>query len=469
MSETTIRTAGENPEVRVLQEKLEGKNRAFATLFRLFRKLRDTGNLDKAVELFAEVLSLRLGYERVTVYLHRPGAEVMEPYYSIGVDDDRLPDLYRVSPFIRWLKGRDDFSDVGNFEEMENGENPSRTAQETLIGKGYLHALPISEKGEVVGVILLGGGPDPGSEADEEVMEIIYRMASIVIRTVWLHRETRRSRMELERFSDVKKRFIGHTSHELRTPLTVVRSAVDSIEGKESDQELLSMARDAVDNLQNTVEMLLSYNDIELRSNAFDTVLVDAASIVKDCIRELARDFEENNVGMSIDNSAGRVLIMLDQSKIRLVFKSLIENALNYVEENGRVDIEMMVSADEPSVDEGIELKDCYTGIGYRTSQSVSEDGSRDDTKNSERENYFVCRIGDNGIGIPENEIRYISEPFRMASNSPLKGVKGLGMGLAISQRIIAGHGGKLFCRSGEGRGSIFSVWLPVKSPKVTE
>jgi len=62
--------------------------------------------------------------------------------------------------------------------------------------------------------------------------------------------------------------------------------------------------------------------------------------------------------------------------------------------------------------------------------------------------------------GIPESEIASLSRPFERASNSPLANVRGMGIGLSISQRIISGHGGRLFCRSEEKSGSEFSVFL---------
>ncbi|MBD3178997.1 MAG: hypothetical protein GF417_05020 [Candidatus Latescibacteria bacterium] len=469
MSETSTRTMAESAELQKLEEQLQRKKQEFGTLLRLFRKLKKTSNLAEVIKLFAEVLITRIGYVKVAFYLHRPASGLIEPYYCSGGDMDDLPALHPGSSLTGLLAGRNDFVEIGSFRDEDEGGKAEREGS-LLAGNGYIRAIPIMEDDQLIGAIFLGSGPGPPPDMDQELAEIVYRIASILIRALWLHRQTTRSRLELEKFSDVKKRFIGHTSHELRTPLTVVRSAVDSIEGKESDQELISMAKNGVEKLQNTVEILLSYNDIELRSNAFEMVLSDAASIVKDCIRELARDFEENDIAMSIENSAGRVLTMLDRSKIRLVFRSLIENAMNYVEEEGRVDIEMLVTGESPSEEEGIELGNSFPEMGQEEGQySGREDdqpagaASAKITRSSEC-SYFVCRIGDNGIGIPESEIRFISEPFRMASNSPLNGVKGLGMGLTISQRIVAGHGGRLFCRSGEGAGSIFSVWLPVNS-----
>lgn len=469
MSETITRTAGYD-RIEDLLEKLERKNEAFSALFGLFKNLGTNSTPGEVIDRFAGILVSRIGYEKVAVYLSRCGKDVMEPYAAYGDESVDLPALYIALPSVEWLSDRDNFVDMDDFPGSGEGVREASSGLESLAGRGYVSAMTINIEDEIAGAVLLGEIKDGElSEPDSDLIEILSRVSSIIVRTLWMNMETEYSKMELERFSNVKKRFIGHTSHELRTPLTVIKSAVDSIEGRETDQELLSMTRDAVEDLQNIVEMLLSYNDIELREDAFDIVLTDATSVVKDCIRELARDFEENNVTMSIDNRAGRVLVMMDRSKIKLVFKSLIENALNYVEENGRVEIEILISQEDP-MEEGIELKDCCPGLEAESRElpalrkEAHGTAGEEDYPDTGKGSYFVCRIGDNGIGIPEKEIRFMSEPFRMASNSPLSGVRGLGMGLTISQRIISGHGGRLFCSSGEGKGSKFSVWLPIRS-----
>lgn len=82
------------------------------------------------------------------------------------------------------------------------------------------------------------------------------------------------------------------------------------------------------------------------------------------------------------------------------------------------------------------------------------------DFRPSSRGSFFIVRVRDDGIGIPSEEIKLIAEPFHRASNSPLKNVKGLGIGLSVASKIIAGHGGRFFCKSEEHRGSEFSIWL---------
>ena len=71
-------------------------------------------------------------------------------------------------------------------------------------------------------------------------------------------------------------------------------------------------------------------------------------------------------------------------------------------------------------------------------------------------------KVTNTGIGIPEDELPFIGEPFRQASNSPDRNVKGKALGLALVQKALSDVQGYLFCQSVEGVTTTFSVFLPV-------
>jgi len=81
----------------------------------------------------------------------------------------------------------------------------------------------------------------------------------------------------------------------------------------------------------------------------------------------------------------------------------------------------------------------------------------------TEEDLYWVLKITDTGIGIPQDELDRISEPFRQASNSPDQGIKGKGLGLSVAEKLLAECGGRLYCRSIEGSGTTFTVFIPLK------
>jgi two-component system phosphate regulon sensor histidine kinase PhoR len=274
----------------------------------------------------------------------------------------------------------------------------------------------------------------------------------------------------------VKKEFINHTSHELRTPLTVLKSALWSIEPGEVEEDIMvDMAKNAVMSLSSVVEYLLSLNEIELKQTDFRMGLVDVSGIIEDCLREILPEIEEKAITVQVKDSARFKQVLLDPSKIKIVLKSLLDNALDFVEHGGRIEIETLVSDSQPGKDEGVEIGDWYLGLDQRFDgdlfDGLFEEAPGIDVSEGEIPfdrslgmSHFVIRISDDGIGIPPEEIKTIAEPFKRATNSTHKNVKGLGIGLSVAQKIISGHGGKLFCKSSKGEGSVFSIWLPMNT-----
>jgi signal transduction histidine kinase len=462
-------------DVEKYKDALDKKDIAFQALFSLIEKLGTNLDVKQVVRLFLATLMGQIGLRRVALYLPGGGERVMIPYHSIGLGREAiLPQLERGCAFMRWLEKSNGFVHIDTFFNSAGNLKGEYQDLKTIIDTGFAYALPMVEKDETIGVLFLSNKVvgERFSEFDVELIVMISTVASITIRNAWLYQKTFRAKTELENFSKVKKQFINHTSHELRTPLTVINSAICSINGEGGDDILLNMVKGAVENLKNKVELLLSLNDIELREDTINLDKVDVYSMLEDCLRGIIAEVEEKRVKVSLNNKAGFREIKADPSKIKIVFKSLIDNALNYVGEGGRIEIEIQLSDRSPGEDDGVEIRGWDTEL--REDNSISVDDTSADIPSvygglagegfeiTSGSMYMVIRVKDNGIGIPEEEIGLLSEPFKRASNSPLTDVKGLGIGLSISQRIVAGHRGKLFCKSEESGGSEFSVWLPL-------
>jgi signal transduction histidine kinase len=125
--------------------------------------------------------------------------------------------------------------------------------------------------------------------------------------------------------------------------------------------------------------------------------------------------------------------------------------------------------ADTPDVHrDGLQLPDWREQTEDLINEYQSLDVPRSSGPAVERDattrDYLVIRISDNGIGIPEEDLITVAEPFRQASNSPDLGIKGKGLGLALAHKTISRFGGYLCCKSTEGSGAKFSVFLPLSS-----
>jgi signal transduction histidine kinase len=82
--------------------------------------------------------------------------------------------------------------------------------------------------------------------------------------------------------------------------------------------------------------------------------------------------------------------------------------------------------------------------------------------KGASRNTMLVIEVLDDGIGIPTHEKQAIFQPFTQAANSPTRGVRGAGLGLAMAKRIVDAHGGEIFCRSAMEQGTAFYIAIPI-------
>ncbi len=459
---------------------LERQNIAFDAIFSLLDKLGTTQDVKKIIQLFLMTLMGQLGLKRASCYLVHPSKRVLKQFYVLGVANvASLPKLDVKSVFVKWIRTLEELEHIDRFFSSYSGEDQREIEQiATLVEEGFSYVYPLKDQDVMLGAVFLSskvtGTGFTGFES--ELLKMLSGVATITVKNAWLYQMTLLSKLELERFAEVKKEFINHTSHELRTPLTVLKSALWSIEpGEVEDDVMVDMAKNAVMSLSSVVEYLLSLNEIELKQTDLRMGLVDVSSIIEDCLREQLPELEEKAITVKVYDGARFKQILIDPSKIKIVLRSLLDNALDFVEQGGRIDIETLVSNSQPGVDEGIEIGDWYLGLDQHFDgdlfDGLFEEAPGIDVPEGEPHferslvtSYFVIRISDDGIGIPAEEIKTLAEPFKRATNSTLKNVKGLGIGLSVAQKIVAGHGGKLYCRSSKGEGSVFSIWLPMNT-----
>lgn len=476
MSKAPSKHARESsPDVKRVEESLERKNITFEALFRLIEKIGTTLDLRTIVRLFLLTLMGQLRVRRVALYLVSSDGKYFEVHHTLGIGLQALPEAVGAGDaFVRWVKAVDGAQHIDSFFSNAGGGAPEGTTRflGDLVECGFAYVFPLTDRDGLLGVVFCSGRVtgEGFSRFDNELLRMLAKVASMTIRNAVLYRAAIRSKNELEKFSDIKKEFINHTSHELRTPITVLKSALWSIEPGEIEEDILiDMSKDAVLRMQSKIEQLLSLNDIELNATSFDLVPTDVASLLEDCLREIIPEVEEKQVTVDFIDRTGCREIMVDASKMKLVFRSIIDNAVKFVERGGEISVAAEITEIPPGEVDGIEIRDWAGGAGGDMPYSLVGDSAENSVdaalcpagdSNMTRGVYLVTRVRDNGIGIPAGEIANLAEPFARASNSPMKNVSGLGIGLSVAQKIIAGHGGKLFCRSEEGEGAEFSIWL---------
>ncbi|HJX04880.1 MAG TPA: ATP-binding protein [Thermoplasmata archaeon] len=285
----------------------------------------------------------------------------------------------------------------------------------------YLHAkvMPIkSDKGEVERVLLVAMDVTSKVRLQNQLERSYEKMTQTY--------------QELERVTKMKSQFIDVVSHELRTPLTVMRGYIDLIESEYSAKlepkfaSRLSIIKTNTDKLYSLVESMLDVSRLEKGSMQIHPEPIKVDTILEDIVLARTKDAEEKKQVISLEVDGKLPLINADRRRIKDVFNNLVDNAIKYTQEGGRIQV-----------------------------------GARDEGK------IIHAWVKDNGVGIPLENLGKIFDRFLIVTSNDLSHqVDRLGLGLPISKGIVEAHGGKLWVESQVGKGSVFHVDLPKESPK---
>ena len=219
--------------------------------------------------------------------------------------------------------------------------------------------------------------------------------------------------------------FSANASHELRTPLTIMRGEIElalrNPKKPEQYQQLLGSLLEEIMRLSRILDDLLLIAKTEIGERPIEMQPLDLGEIVEEIADEAEMFAEQAEVTFELGETC-EAFIEGEPLRIRRVLLNLIDNAVKYNTRNGTVRLSM--EKDDEMV-------------------SVS--------------------VTDTGIGIPEESIPRLFERFYRVDDSASTGRKGTGLGLYLVQWIVKNHGGTIAVKSEKGKGSTFTVHLPMK------
>jgi signal transduction histidine kinase len=229
---------------------------------------------------------------------------------------------------------------------------------------------------------------------------------------------------------------ISGIAHEIKNPLTGISCAVQvfhaELNEEDSKKAVVNEILNQVNRLDRIIKDLLSY----AKPKPPRFVPSDIKDIIEKGLFFVYPEAKKQNV--VIDNQVTEHLpkIMIDPDQMQQVFLNIIINAIQAMPNGGM----LTISASK---------KD-YQEVKDEIDRQVQSD------------EIVAVRFEDTGKGIPHDDLRHIFEPFFT------KKAKGTGLGLSISQKIVHEHGGEVTVKSEVGKGTIFTVYLPVKSSQST-
>ncbi|MBX3084521.1 MAG: PAS domain S-box protein [Anaerolineae bacterium] len=224
--------------------------------------------------------------------------------------------------------------------------------------------------------------------------------------------------------NELKTRFVSMASHEFRTPLATILTLTETLSfyrQKMTDAKIddrLDKIKQQVDYLKDIMEDVLMLARMQSRRAEFNPTLLDLDELCSSVVEEYeSRADVKHRLHYSCDGEVQDV--SLDPKLMRQIVSNLISNAIKY-------------SADESTI--GITLEFTATAL--------------------------VLKVRDEGIGIPQEDLSYLFEPFHRATN--VGTISGTGLGLAITKESVERHGGTISVESQIGAGTTFTVHLPV-------
>jgi len=241
-------------------------------------------------------------------------------------------------------------------------------------------------------------------------------IVGLVLLCIWLVREMRVNQRQ--------QAFLDAVTHEMKTPLASLRLFVDTL-GRhdppaERRREFLERMGEDLDRLDRTVNQVLAAARAEARAEPRRIDRTELPALLASCIAEIRSRHGLPEQALRLETH-GLVRVRGDAAELGMIFRNLLENAVQYSQ--GPVDVQIAVRG--------------------------PEDGR------------VLVSIADRGIGIPRRELRRIFERFYRAGRDVQRQVAGLGLGLFIVRSLVRRQGGRVVARSeGEGRGSRFVVTL---------
>jgi signal transduction histidine kinase len=232
---------------------------------------------------------------------------------------------------------------------------------------------------------------------------------------------------KLAEVSRMKSEFISVVSHQLRSPLTNLKWAIDLIMsgelGKIEEQqvEYFKILKENNERMMELVEDLLYVSRIETATLSQRKSEISLVDLIEKMILRFEPFAKASNIKINFNFEKNLPLAFVDPDQMKQVVENLLDNAIRYIKRGGKIDISL-----------------------------------------SKRNSFFYFEIKDNGIGIPQEDQKYIFQKFFRSKNVLKYQTQGSGLGLFIVKSIIERSGGKVGFKSQEGQGTTFWFTLPI-------
>jgi len=284
--------------------------------------------------------------------------------------------------------------------------------------------VPLHVRDRCIGVLeaLNKQGDASFNQDDVDVLSTISSQAAIAIDNARLISRLREANRSLAELDQLKSNFISIASHELRTPLMIVQGYANFLSEQVTEEAShdLAMVLRGVRKLQSVIDQMTNLSYLEGSQGALDREYF----VLQDVIDEVLMDWEQMMAAKSLELRQqlpkAEIYVQADRAKVALVMNNLLNNAVAFTPQDGRVEIRVRP----------------LTGA-------------------------VAISVVDTGIGIPKEDLNRVFDPFFQVESHLTRHHEGLGLGLAIARQVVRQHGGRIWAESVLGQGTRFIFTLP--------
>jgi signal transduction histidine kinase len=297
----------------------------------------------------------------------------------------------------------------------------------------YHQELSDSGQPRLLGQVLLELGLIDRETLDQVITEQIFQLHSALElsnrqleqRVQERTRELQQALTKLAELNQLKSNFVSNVSHELRTPLTHIKGYLDLLADgtlgtlSEEQVDTIKILRKAENRLEELIEELIQFSLAASDQFTLRLERVNLHQLIESIVTQSLEKAKKRSVNIAKYINENQLMVNADKEKISWVLLELLDNAIKFTPEGGTVRLE----------------------TGYDNGM-------------------VLVSVSDTGIGIPDDRIVDIFEPFHQLDSSVTRRYGGVGLGLSLVRKIIEAHGTSIKVESKIGAGSRFDFYL---------
>jgi len=298
-----------------------------------------------------------------------------------------------------------------------------------------LYVVPMMNGEELVGFLTIAPCKLPVNDLTKRYISMLRDLAVHLLKTEELKKKLRDNekaiaicREELDSVNQLKSNFLSVISHELRTPLTSIKAyaetLLDNLDAVEPGtvREFVRVMDGEAEKLIKLVDNILSFSYMETGNLRVEKTTFPLNELLSEVYGSLESDFLSKKISAELKLPKHSVAIRADKELIKQLLYNLLNNAVKFSPEGGRVVVSLQEEASAARI-----------------------------------------TVQDSGRGIPEDQLEKVFERFHQVDASDTREYGGSGLGLAICKNIVDWHEGKIWVENVKSSGAKFTVLLPMK------